>query len=205
MRGIGVPRKISFFEKLVSDDCRARYMQDLQSNEGRSKFYLHAEFYRLQQYNHMVDSIVASTGLSRDEAAKELSRRGHDVAVDRIVALTGLLRDEATKELGRRSHDGAVVSIVASTGLLRDEAATELGRRANESKEKKYTREEITVMQKLAGKMVLGKGRGPRRQNGKLPDWMVVVEVNPHTKIELSDPGPRCAQTKNNIAAQICD
>jgi hypothetical protein len=34
---------------------------------------------------------------------------------------------------------------------------------------------------------------------------MVVVEMNPRSKIKLSDPGPRCAQTKNNITAQLCD
>ncbi len=38
--------------------------------------------------------------------------------------------------------------------------------------------------------MKLGKGRGPMKQNGKIPDWIVVCKVNPLTKFELSDPGP---------------
>ncbi len=60
-------------------------------------------------------------------------------------------------------------------------------------------------MHSNAGKLSLGKGTGPKWQNGKLPDWMVVIEANPRSKIELSDSGPRCARTKNNIAAQLCD
>jgi hypothetical protein len=48
----------------------------------------------------VVDSIVALTGLSRDEAAKELGCHGHDGAVESNVALTGITRDEATTELG---------------------------------------------------------------------------------------------------------
>jgi hypothetical protein len=70
---------------------------------------------------------------------------------------------------------------------------------------KNKTRKEYIAEQKRCGKMKLGKGRGPRRKNGKLPDWMVVVEVNPRTKIELSDPGPRSARSKDGIAAQLCD
>ncbi len=155
-------------------------------------------------HDGVVDSIVASTGLLWNEA-KELGCRGHNDAVNSIVALTGLLRDEAAAELGCRGQDVAVDNIVATTGLSRDEAKSELGRRSYEAKEKKYTREEITVMQKCAGKMALDKGRGPKRQNGNIPDWMVVVEVNPRTKIKLSDPGPLCARTENNIAAQLCD
>jgi hypothetical protein len=132
MRRIGFPGKISFFKKLISDDNHARYVQDLHSSDGRSKFLRHAEFYHLQQYNHAKDSIIAETGLSRDEAASELGLCGHEGAINSITAATGLSRDEATSELGRHGHKGSINNITAATGLLRDEAASELGRRGHE-------------------------------------------------------------------------
>ncbi len=49
---------------------------------------------------------MRTTGLTRDEAASEFGRRGHNGAVDSIVLLTGLMRDEAASELGCRGHDG---------------------------------------------------------------------------------------------------
>jgi hypothetical protein len=112
-QGIGVPGNISFFDTLVSDDVHAHYVQDLQTRQGRSKFSLHAEFYCLQWYNHVFDSIVALMGLSREQAASELGFRGYDGAVNSIVALTGLSREQAASELACHAHDGAVNSIVA--------------------------------------------------------------------------------------------
>jgi hypothetical protein len=97
----------------------------------------------------------------------------------------------------------AIDRIVASTGKTRAEAATELHRRGMEGQTKNKTMEEFIANSKRFGKMNLGKGRGPKKINGKLPDWIVVWEVNPLTTFELNDPGPRCSWWKNDIAAQL--
>ncbi len=66
-------------------------------------------------------------------------------------------------------------------------------------------REEISANRNCYCTMSFGKCRGPKIINGKPPDWMVVVEVDPHTKIEQSNPGLRCGQKKQEIAAQLAD
>jgi hypothetical protein len=118
---------------------------------------------------------------------------------------TGLAREDAASESGQHEYNTSVDNFMRSTGLNWEDAKAEKGRLLREAYSKNKTREEISADKRRAGKMSLGKGMGPKIINGKPPDWMVVVEVDQNTKIERSDPGPRCTQMKQEMAAQLAD
>ncbi len=92
----------------------------------------------------------------------ELACGAHDGEVDSIVASTGLLREEAALEMGCPGYNGVVDSIVQTTGLLREEAALKCGCHAHEAHVRKKTKEERSAKCKHYGRMGLGKGTCPQ-------------------------------------------
>ena len=127
VRGITPPDSISFFETLVSDDKRARYVKDLGTSEGILKYKNHDHFYRRQIYNHIINLIMKETGLSWEEAASELCKRGYDGAVKSIMKETDLSWEEAVSEFGMRGYDSQLKNIMKEMGLIQEEATSELG------------------------------------------------------------------------------
>ena len=96
LRGIVAPRTPSFFETLVEDNLRARYVQDIRSFQYSARVEELASFYRDQRWMHM-HAVLRAQGFDFEE----LGRRGREAALDSLVA-EGFSQEEASTELGHR-------------------------------------------------------------------------------------------------------
>ena len=118
------PHAPSFFDTLVEDNLRARYVQDIRSMEYSARVEELAGFYRDQRWMHMHD-VLRSQGIT----FKELGRRG------RLAALASLEAQgfsEASTEFAKRGRRGALASIERQGFTGEDgtrTASTELGHR----------------------------------------------------------------------------
>ena len=126
MRGIAEPHAPSFFNTLVEDNLRARYVQDISSIEYYDRLEELAGFYHEQCWMHMHD-VLRSQGIT----FHELGHRGIEAALA-ILEAQRFSREEASSELGHRRRRGALSSLKAQgftgEGGMRT-ASTELGHR----------------------------------------------------------------------------
>jgi hypothetical protein len=105
LRGIAEPRAPSFFDTLVQDNLRARYVQDIRSMEYSGRLEELAGFYRDQRWMHM-HAVLRSQGITFEE----LGRRG------RLAALASLEAQGfsgASTEFAKRGRRGALASLEA--------------------------------------------------------------------------------------------
>ena len=105
LRGIVAPRAPSFFETLVEDNLRARYVQDISSFEYSARVRELASFYHDQRWMHML-AVLRAQGITFEK----LGRRGREAALDSLV-VEGFSREEASTELGHRGRRGALASL----------------------------------------------------------------------------------------------
>jgi hypothetical protein len=130
LRGIAEPRAPSFFDTLVQDNLRARYVQDIRSMEYSARVEELAGFYRDQRWMHM-HAVLRSQGISFEE----LGRRGGEASIEANVAILaeeGFSREEALRAIGKRLRKGALASLEAQGFTGEDgtrSASTELGHR----------------------------------------------------------------------------
>ena len=125
LRGIVEPHAPSFFDTLVEDNLRARYVQDISTFEyyfGRLEEL--AGFFCDQRWMHM-HAVLRSQGIT----FHELGHRGREAALDSVEA-EGFSREEALREIGLRRRRGALASLevqgFTGEGGTRS-ASTELG------------------------------------------------------------------------------
>jgi hypothetical protein len=126
LRGIVEPCAPSFFDTLVEDNLRARYVQNIRSMEYSARVEELAGFFRDQRWKHMHD-VLRGQGITFEE----LGHRGIEAALA-ILEAQGFSREEASSELGHRRRRGALASLEAQgfTGDSRTRSAsTELGHR----------------------------------------------------------------------------
>ena len=120
LRGIAEPHAPSFFDTLVEDNLRARYVQNSTSFEEL------VGFYHNQRWMHM-HAVLRGQGIT----FQELGHRGIEAALA-ILEAQGFSREEASSELGHRRRRGALASLEAQgftgEGGTRT-ASTELGHR----------------------------------------------------------------------------
>ena len=105
LRGIVAPCAPSFFETLVEDNLRARYVQDISSFEYSARVEELASFYCDQRWMHM-HTVLRALGITFEE----LGGQGREAALDSLVA-EGFSREEASSELGHRGRRGALASL----------------------------------------------------------------------------------------------
>jgi hypothetical protein len=108
LRGIAEPRAPSFFETLVQDNLRARYVQDISSFEYSARVEELAGFYHDQRWMHM-HHVLRSQGIS----FQELGHRGLEANVAILLAEEGFSREEALRAIGKRLRKGALASLEA--------------------------------------------------------------------------------------------
>ena len=123
--GIAEPRAPSFFDTLVEDNLRPRYVQNISSMGYYDRLEELAGFFRGQCWMHMHKEL-RGLGIT----FHELGHRGREAALDSLEAQR-FLREEASTELGHRGRDGALASLEAQ-GFSREEASTELGHRGRD-------------------------------------------------------------------------
>jgi hypothetical protein len=135
LRGIVEPRGPSFFDTLVEDNLRARYVQDIRTFEYSARVEELAGFFRDQRWMHMHD-VLRSQGITFEGGAlASLEAQGFTGEDGTLTAST---------ELGHRSRGGALASLEAQgfTGEDRTaSASTELGRRGGDAYSTIYTSE----------------------------------------------------------------
>jgi hypothetical protein len=130
LRGIVEPRRSSFFDTLVEDNLRARYVQDIRTFEYSARVEELAGFFRDQRWMHM-HAVLRSQGISYEE----LGRRGRGGALASLYAQGYTGEDgtaTASTELARRGRGGALASLYAQGYTGEDgtaTASTEFGRR----------------------------------------------------------------------------
>ena len=100
-----MPHAPSFFDTLVQDNLRARYVQDISSFEYSVRLEELGGFFRDQRWMHM-HAVLRAQGIDYEE----LGRRGREAALDSLVA-EGFSREEASSELGHRGRRGALASL----------------------------------------------------------------------------------------------
>jgi hypothetical protein len=124
LRGIVEPHAPSFFDTLVEDNLRARYVQDIRSMEYSARVEELAGFDRDQRWMHMHD-VLRSQGIT----FKELGRQGCLAA---LASLEAQGFSEASTEFAKRGRRGALASIERQGFTGEDgtrTASTELGHR----------------------------------------------------------------------------
>jgi hypothetical protein len=131
LRGIVEPRGPSFFDTLVEDNLRARYVQNIRSMEYSGRLQELAGFFRDQRWMHM-HNVLRSQGITFEEQG----RRGGEASIKAIVAsleADGFTRSEALRAIGIRLRGGSLASLEAQGYTGEDgtaTASTELGRRS---------------------------------------------------------------------------
>ena len=127
LRGIAEPQHApSFFDTLVQDNLRARYVQDIRSFEYSARVEELDGFYRDQCWKHM-HAVLRSQGIT----FKELGHRGNEAAIA-ILKDEGFTREEALRYIGKRLRKGALTSLENQGFTGKDgtrTASTELGHR----------------------------------------------------------------------------
>jgi hypothetical protein len=109
LRGIVEPRGSSFFDTLVEDNLRARYVQDIRTLEYSARVEELAGFFRDQRWMHM-HQVLRSQGITFEE----LGRRGGEASIEANVAILaeeGFSREEALRAIGKRLRKGALASL----------------------------------------------------------------------------------------------
>ena len=130
LRGIVEPHGPSFFDTLVEDNLRARYVQDISTFEYSGRLEELAGFFRDQRWKHM-HHVLRSQGITLEEQG----RRGGEASIEAIVAsleADGFTRIEALREIGLRLRGESLASLEAQGFTGEDgtaTASTELGRR----------------------------------------------------------------------------
>jgi hypothetical protein len=126
LRGIVEPRGPSFFDTLVEDNLRARYVQDIRTFEYSARVEELAGFFRDQRWMHMHQVL---RGL--DINYHELGHRGLEASLV-ILEAEGFSREESLREVGLRRRGGALASLelqgFTGEGGARS-ASSELGHR----------------------------------------------------------------------------
>jgi hypothetical protein len=141
LRGIVEPRGPSFFDTLVEDNLRARYVQDISTFEYSARVEELAGFFRDQRWMHM-HQVLRSQGITFEElghqgreaalaslerqgytgedgaasASTAFGRRGGEASIEAIVAsfvADGFTRIEALRAIGLRLRGGALASLEA--------------------------------------------------------------------------------------------
>jgi hypothetical protein len=127
LRGIVEPRGPSFFDTLVEDILRARYVQDISTFEYSARVEELAGFFRDQRWMHM-HQVLRLQGIT-------LGRRGGEASIEAIVAILeaeGFTRIEGLRALGHQLRGGSLASLEAQ-GFTGEggtaSASTELGHR----------------------------------------------------------------------------
>ena len=103
LRGIVEPHGPSFFDTLVEDNLRARYVQDISTFEYFGRLEELAGFFRDQRWMHM-HAVLRSQGITFEE----LGRRGPLAA---LASLEAQGFSEASTEFAKRGRRGALASI----------------------------------------------------------------------------------------------
>jgi hypothetical protein len=132
LRGIVEPHGPSFFDTLVQDNLRARYVQDISSFdfEYSARVEELAGFFHDQRWMHM-HQVLRSQGITFEE----LGRRGGEASIEANVAILveeGFSREEALRAIGKHLRKGALASLEAQGFTGEDgtrSASTELGHR----------------------------------------------------------------------------
>ena len=142
LRGIAEPRAPSFFDTLVEDNLRARYVQNIRSMEYSARVEELAGFYRDQRWKHMHD-VLRGQGITFEElgrrGGKAGGKAGRKANIEAIVAILeaeGFTRIEALRVIGLRLRGGALASLEAQGFTGEDgtrSASTELGRRGGDA------------------------------------------------------------------------
>ena len=120
------PRGPSFFDTLVEDNLRARYVQNIRSMEYSARVEELTGFFRDQRWMHM-HAVLRSQEITLEE----LGRQGREAALDTLEE-EGFSREEASTELGHRGRGGVLASLEAQGFTGEDgtrSASTELGHR----------------------------------------------------------------------------
>jgi hypothetical protein len=124
------PRGPSFFNTLVEDNLRARYVQDISTFEYSGRLEKLAGFFRDQRWMHM-HQVLRSQGIT----LKELGRRGCGGALASIEA-QGFTEEDGTRsastKFSRRGGKAKIEAFVASLeadGITRIEALRAIGLR----------------------------------------------------------------------------
>jgi hypothetical protein len=129
LRGIVEPHAPSFFDTLVEDNLRARYVQDISTFEYFGRLEELPGFFCDQRWMHM-HAVLRSQGIT----FCELGHRGREAALDSLEA-EGFSREEALREIGLQRRRGALASLEAQgftgEGGTRS-ASTELGHRGRD-------------------------------------------------------------------------
>jgi hypothetical protein len=128
LRGIAKPRAPSFFDTLVEDNLRARYVQNISFMEYYDRLKELAGFYRDQRWMHM-HAVLRD----RDINFHELGHRGCEAALASLE-VQGFSRKEASTEFGHRGRDGALASLEAQGFTGEGAASTELASRSGEAR-----------------------------------------------------------------------
>jgi hypothetical protein len=105
-----------FFDTLVQDNLRARYVQDISSFEYSVRLEELTGFFRDQRWMHMHD-VLRGLGIT----FHELGRQGQAAARASLEAIT-------FQELGHQGHKGAIASLMAE-GISWKEASKEFASR----------------------------------------------------------------------------
>jgi hypothetical protein len=129
LRGIVEPRGPSFFDTLVEDNLRARYVQNIRSMEYSARVEELAGFFRDQRWMHM-HSVLRSQGITFEE----LGRQGREAALAFLERQGGYTGEDgaasASTEFGRRGGEAsikALVAILEAEGFTRIEALRSIG------------------------------------------------------------------------------
>jgi hypothetical protein len=141
LRGIVEPHGPSFFDTLVQDNLRARYVQDISSFEYSARVEELAGFFHDQRWMHM-HQVLRSQGITFEE----LGRRGGEASIEANVAILaeeGFSREEALRAIGKRLRKGALASLEAQGFTGEDgtrSASTEFAHRGGEASSAIYRR-----------------------------------------------------------------
>jgi hypothetical protein len=103
------PRRSSFFDTLVEDNLRARYVQDIRTFEYSARVEELAGFFRDQRWMHM-HAVLRSKGITSTEFARRGGERSVEAALA-ILAEDGFSREEALRAIGKRLRKGALGSL----------------------------------------------------------------------------------------------